>query len=90
MSQWVRRQSPTGDGAVPQNTAELYIRDDEIIAVAETFIGETWHRGEEALRYAVALDSLWHDAVEGQAARQLIVNAALALSESGPLYLPQM
>jgi transcriptional regulator with XRE-family HTH domain len=64
---------------VPQNTVELYTREDGVLAVAETFIGETWHRGDEARRYAAVLDNLWQDAAEGENARQLIVNAALAL-----------
>lgn len=67
---------------VPQNTVELYTRDDDVIAVAETFIGETWHRGDEARRYASVLDTLWDDAAEGEHARQLIVAAALALPQS--------
>jgi transcriptional regulator with XRE-family HTH domain len=66
----------------PQNTVELYYTDDETIAVTETFIGETWHREDEAAKYARALDMLWKDAVEGDAARELIAAAAARLRES--------
>lgn len=68
---------------VPQNTVELYTRDDDVVAVAETFIGETWHRDDEARRYADTFALLWQDAAEGQDARQLIVNAARALPGGG-------
>jgi transcriptional regulator with XRE-family HTH domain len=59
----------------PQNTVELYETPEGLLAVAETFIGETWHRDEEAAAYARALDRQWEDAVEGDAARELIVRA---------------
>jgi hypothetical protein len=59
----------------PQNTVELYETPEGLLAVAETFIGETWHRDEEAAAYARAVDRQWEDAVEGDAARQLIVAA---------------
>lgn len=66
----------------PQNTVELYYTGDETIAVTETFIGETWHRDDEAAAYGRALDRLWKDAVEGDAARELIAAAAARLRES--------
>lgn len=66
----------------PQNTVELYYTEDETVAVTETFIGETWHRDEEAAKYARALDRQWKDAVEGDAARELIAAAAARLRES--------
>ena len=59
----------------PQNDVELYYTADGVIAVTETFIGETWHRDEEAAAYARAVDRQWKDAVEGDAARDLIVRA---------------
>ncbi len=65
----------------PQNTVELYYTGDDIIGVTETFIGETWHRDEDAAAYARALDRQWKDAVEGDAVRELIVRAARALPE---------
>jgi len=65
----------------PQNTVELYETPEGLIAVAETYIGETWHRDDEAAAYARALDRQWEDAVEGDAARGLIVRARDALNE---------
>lgn len=56
----------------PQNAFQLY--DD--IAIVETFIGETIHRGQEATAYAHALDLLWDEAVTGDDARRLISQAA--------------
>jgi transcriptional regulator with XRE-family HTH domain len=56
----------------PQNAFQLY--DD--IAIVETFIGETIHRGPDAAAYAQALDRLWDEAVTGDDARRLIVHAA--------------
>jgi transcriptional regulator with XRE-family HTH domain len=63
----------------PQNSMQLYV-GKELVAVAETFIGETWHRGDEATAYARALDRQWEDAVEGDQARSLIVRAVQALA----------
>jgi transcriptional regulator with XRE-family HTH domain len=59
----------------PQNAFQLY--DD--LAVAETFIGETAHQGDEAAAYARVLDLLWDQAVTGEEARRLIVRAADAV-----------
>ena len=56
----------------PQNSFQLY--DD--IAIIETFIGETVHRGTEAGAYAQAMDRLWTQAATGSQARHLIVQAA--------------
>ena len=66
----------------PQNTVELYYTGDETIAVTETYIGETWHRDDEAAKYARALDMQWKDAVEGDAARELIAASAAQLREA--------
>ena len=66
----------------PQNTVELYETPDGLLAVTETFIGETWHRDEEAAAYARALDRQWEDAVEGDAARELIARAMDALNRA--------
>jgi transcriptional regulator with XRE-family HTH domain len=64
----------------PQNTVEIYV-GDETVAVAETYIGETWHRGDEAKAYMRAIDRQWEDAVEGDDARRLIALAASDLQE---------
>ncbi len=66
----------------PQNTVEVYTGTAETIAVAETFIGETWFRDDEALAYDRALDQQWEDAAEGDAARELIARAIRALPEA--------
>lgn len=58
----------------PQNSFQLYV-GDEAVAAVETFIGETFHRGEEAQRYGRALDRMWEEAVTGEAARELIIRA---------------
>jgi transcriptional regulator with XRE-family HTH domain len=67
--------------ATPQNSVQIYA-GDETVAVVETFIGETWHRGREADDYGRALDLMWAEAVEGEDARRLIVQAAQALPKS--------
>jgi transcriptional regulator with XRE-family HTH domain len=64
----------------PQNTFEVYA-GEEVVAIAETFIGETVHRDEQAASYNRAMDLLWEEAVEGDGARDLILRAAQALPE---------
>jgi hypothetical protein len=59
-------------GTTPQNSFQL--PDD--VAIVETFVGETTHRDSEAVAYARVLDLLWEDAVTGDDARHLIVEAA--------------
>jgi len=55
----------------PQNSFQLY--DD--LATVETFLGETTHHGAEAALYARMLDRLWTDAVTGEFARRLLIEA---------------
>lgn len=62
----------------PQNSVQLYV-GRETVAVAETFIGEQFHDGEQTEAYGRALDRMWAEAVEGDRARELIVQAANAL-----------
>lgn len=64
----------------PQNSFQIYA-GSETVAIAETFLGETTHDGEQAAAYGRALDALWHEAVEGAKARQLIIDAAAILPE---------
>lgn len=64
----------------PQNSVQVYVAD-EPVAVAETYIGETWHRGDEAAAYMRAIDRQWEDAVEGDDARRLIARAASDLQK---------
>jgi hypothetical protein len=66
----------------PQNAVQIYV-GDETVAVAETYIGETWHRGDEAATYMRAIDRQWQDAVEGEDARRLIALAASHLQKEG-------
>jgi transcriptional regulator with XRE-family HTH domain len=63
----------------PQNSFQMYVGDDSVVAV-ETFIGETFHRGDEAEAYGRAMDRLWDEAVVGEDARQLIIAATQALA----------
>lgn len=70
-------------GTSPQNGVQIYA-GEETVAVAETFLGETWHRGEEADAYGQALDRLWKEAAEGDAARALITAAVRALPAVEP------
>lgn len=62
----------------PQNSFQLYVGDEPVAAV-ETFIGETFHRGDEAEGYGRALDRMWDEAVTGERARELIIAATQAL-----------
>jgi transcriptional regulator with XRE-family HTH domain len=62
----------------PQNSFQIY--DD--LAIVETFIGETTHRDDEAAAYARAMERLWDQAVTGEGARRLIVEAASNLTQS--------
>jgi transcriptional regulator with XRE-family HTH domain len=62
----------------PQNSVQIYVGEEPVAAV-ETFIGETFHRDEEAKAYGRALDRMWDEAVTGERARELIVAAAQAI-----------
>jgi transcriptional regulator with XRE-family HTH domain len=63
----------------PQNSFQIYENSGDPIVAVETFIGETFHRDDEAVAYGRALDRLWEEAVTGDQARQLIVNAVQEL-----------
>lgn len=63
----------------PQNGFQIYVGDDSVVTV-ETFIGETFHRGDEAHAYGRVLDRLWEEAVTGDRARELIIAATKALA----------
>ena len=62
-------------GTAPQNSFQLY--DD--LAIVETIVGETTHTGDEATAYARALDQLAGNAMTGDAARRLILQASETL-----------
>lgn len=68
-------------GTTPQNSFQIYTADTPV-AVVEGFIGETWHRGEEADMLTAALKRLWADAVTGESARDLIIAATRELPAS--------
>jgi transcriptional regulator with XRE-family HTH domain len=55
-----------------QNSFVVY---DDLVRV-ETFVGEDEYRGEIATTYAAVLDLLWQEAVDGDEARRLIIQAA--------------
>jgi transcriptional regulator with XRE-family HTH domain len=55
----------------PQTSFVLY---DEL-AVTENFVSDTPYHGEEAHRFSVVMDRFWTEAVEGDAARELIRSA---------------
>lgn len=59
----------------PQGPIQMY--DD--LAVIEDYLGENFHRGEDSERLARVFDRLWQEAVEGDAARRLIVAAQESL-----------
>lgn len=65
----------------PQNSFQIYA-GKETVAIVETFIGETIHDGDQADAYGRALDAMWQEAVEGDRARELILQAAADLPES--------
>ncbi|GGJ84213.1 transcriptional regulator [Pilimelia anulata] len=69
----LRPAAPLPIGAV--NAFQLY--DD--VAIVETYVGETVHDEDDAREYRAVLAALWEHAVEGEAARVLIVEAAAAL-----------
>jgi Domain of unknown function (DUF5753) len=62
----------------PQNNVQLYV-GAETIAVCENFADEPFYRGEKAELFGRAVDLLWEEAVEGDAARTLIARAQQAL-----------
>jgi transcriptional regulator with XRE-family HTH domain len=64
----------------PQNSFNIYVGDEAVGAV-ETFVGETFHRGDEAAAYGRAMSLLWDEAVTGEGARELIISARDALSK---------
>jgi transcriptional regulator with XRE-family HTH domain len=66
----------------PQNSFQIYSNDDDPVVAVETFIGETFHRDDEAVAYGRALDRLWDEAVTGERARQLLISATRALGSA--------
>lgn len=62
----------------PQNMLEIYV-GEKTVAVTETFADEHWYVDEKAEVCQRAIDLVWEEAVEGEAARELIMQAMRAL-----------
>lgn len=63
---------------LPVNSVVIYT-GETTVAEVETLIGDTILTGPEVADYGAAIDRLWTQAVEGEAARALIAAAAQAL-----------
>ena len=63
----------------PQNAFQLY--DD--LAIVDTFLAELTYREDDAAAYARMMDRLWDQAVVGDDARRLIVQAAGDIGRAG-------
>jgi transcriptional regulator with XRE-family HTH domain len=59
----------------PQHSFQMF--DD--VAIVESFVGEVTYEGDEATQFARAMDLLWSEALRGDDARRLIVEAMSAL-----------
>jgi transcriptional regulator with XRE-family HTH domain len=64
----------------PQHSFQIFVGDDPVVEV-ESVVKGTWYRGEDAERFSRFFDRLWEEAVEGGAARDLIVSAIRDLPE---------
>ena len=70
-----------------QNSFVVY---DDIVRV-DTYVAEDEYSGEAAMKYAMVLDMLWQEAVEGDDARQLIIKAAADLrqEQADPIHIAE-
>lgn len=66
---------------IPQNTTAAFINDDEVVVAVETFAADTHYYGAQAAQFVAALDGLWEDAIEGEGARDLILQARANLPD---------
>ena len=66
-------------GTTPQNGFQIYVVDEPLVVV-ETFEGETAYRGAKAEHHERVLEAMWGEAVTGDAAREVIIDAAAALT----------
>lgn len=64
----------------PQHAFQIYTGDEKL-AVVESFVRESFYRGEDADTFERALDLMWRDAVGGEEARELIFAAQQALPQ---------
>ncbi len=62
----------------PQHSFQIYVGDEPVVEV-ESIVKGPWYRGEDADRFGRFFDWLWEEAVEGDAARDLITTAIHAL-----------
>jgi transcriptional regulator with XRE-family HTH domain len=62
----------------PQNSFQVHVGEETIVSV-ETFVGESFYRGDDARKYADVLDHMWGEAVVDDEARELIFAAQKAL-----------
>jgi hypothetical protein len=66
----------------PQNSFQIYMRPEPVVVV-ETFVGEDAYLDTRRLEgYTRAMDLLWEEAVTGEDARRLIINATQALGRT--------
>ncbi|MFI7449505.1 helix-turn-helix domain-containing protein [Nonomuraea sp. NPDC049714] len=63
----------------PQNSFQIYVGADGPVVAVETFITETFVRGDEAEAYERVMARLWEQAATGDQARRLIIAAIEAL-----------
>jgi hypothetical protein len=61
--------------AIPRHSVVIY-QGAERVAAVELFAAESFYRGEDADAFNRAIDRLWADALVGEDARQLILDAA--------------
>jgi transcriptional regulator with XRE-family HTH domain len=62
----------------PQNSFQVHVGEDAIVSM-ETFVGDSFYRGEDAQKYVDVLDRMWDEAVVGEDARELVFSAQRAL-----------
>lgn len=63
----------------PQNSVQVYVKDDGPHAVVETYVGDPWSEPAESAAYQRAIDLQWEDAAEGEGAHELILRAIRSL-----------
>jgi hypothetical protein len=62
----------------PQNSFQVHVGEDAIVSM-ETFVGDSFYRGEDAQKYVDVLDRMWDEAVVGEDARELVFSAQRAI-----------
>ncbi|MEU4576046.1 helix-turn-helix transcriptional regulator [Nonomuraea sp. NPDC023979] len=64
---------------IPQNSFQIYVREDGPVAIVESFLSEHRYFDEKAETYSRVLERLWANAITGDDARDLLLAAAVAL-----------